>query len=95
MSAQNSVTRAAILILAFSQYLLASPTKSPILQLTPLCLPSIIIPDILLRPLSALKPRNPTFRKRLNLGLQGGLMQRQVVYLANPHDRHTGPAGGD
>ena len=95
MSAQNSTTPAAICILAFSQTLLASSTNSPILQLSPLCLPSIIIPRILLRSLSALTPRNPTFRKRLNPGLQDGLMQLQVVYLANPHDRHTGPAGGD
>ena len=70
-------------------------SNSPILQLTLLFLPTIVIPRILLRPLSALKPCNAVFRKRLNLGLQGGLMQRQVVYLANPHDRLTGPAGGD
>lgn len=95
MSAQISTTAAAILILAFSQPLLTSSIKSPILQLSPLYLPSIIIPKILLRPLSTLTPRNPTFRKRLNPGLQGGLMQLQVVYLANPHDRHAGPARGD
>ena len=95
MSAQTPTTPAAILILAFPQILLASSTKSPILQLTLLFLPTIIVPRILLCPLSALKPCNAILRKRLNLGLQGGFMQRQVVYLANPHDRHTGPAGGD
>ena len=88
-------TSVAKLILAFPQHLLASSTKSPDLQVTPLFLPSKIIPRILLRPLSALTPRNPTFRKRLDLRLQGSLMQRQVVYLSNPHDRHTRPAGGD
>ena len=62
---------------------------------TPLRLPTIIIPIILLRPLSALKPRNAIFRKRLNPGLQRRPMQRQVVHLSNPHDRRTGPAGGD
>jgi hypothetical protein len=91
-SAQSPTTPAAI---AFPQPLLASSTQSPILHLTPPRLPTIIIPMILLRPLSALKPRNAIFRKLLNLGLQGRLMQLQVVHLANPHDRRTGPAGGD
>ena len=88
-------TPAAIPNLTFSKPFLAFPTKSPILHLTPLRLPTIIIPRILLRPLSALEPRNAIFRKRLNLRLQGRPMQRQVVHLANPHDHLTGPAGGD
>ena len=91
----NPTTPTTNLILAFLQPLLATSTKFPILQLTLLRLPSKVIPNILLRPLSALTPRNPTFRKRLNLGLQGSLMQRQIVYLTNPHDRHARPAGGD
>jgi hypothetical protein len=95
LSAQSPTTPAAIPNLAFPQPLLASSTQSPILHLTPLRLPTIIIPMILLRPFSALKPRNAIFRKLLNLGLQGRLMQLQVVHLANPHDRRTGPAGGD
>lgn len=50
---------------------------------------------MLFRSLSSLEPRNAIFRKDLKLWLQGRLVQRQVVHLANPHDGHTGPAGGD
>lgn len=80
---------------AFSGPLLASSTKFSILHLTLRRLPSKVIPMILVRPLSTLTPRNAIFRKLLELGLQGGLRQLQIVHLANSHDRHAREPGGD